>query len=52
MPFSKVWEIENNRFFLSHGGFVPGLTKYGDRFTRAESRQWPEIKLPDIKAAH
>lgn len=26
--------VENGRFFLSHGGFVPGFTKFGERFER------------------
>lgn len=26
--------VENGQFFLSHGGFVPGFTKYGEKFTR------------------
>jgi len=26
--------IEDGQFFLSHGGFVPGFTKSGERFTR------------------
>ena len=26
--------VENGRFFLAHGGFVPGSTKYGETFTR------------------
>lgn len=26
--------VEAGQFFLSNGGFVPGFTKYGDKFTR------------------
>lgn len=26
--------VEDGRFFLSHGGFIPGSTSYGERFTR------------------
>jgi len=26
--------VENGQFFLSHGGFLPGFTKFGDKFTR------------------
>jgi hypothetical protein len=26
--------LENGQFFLSHGGFVSGFSKYGDSFTR------------------
>jgi len=40
--------VEDNQFFLSHGGFVPGLTKYGERFTRSGGGTPPEIKLPEV----
>jgi hypothetical protein len=26
--------VEDGQFFLSNGGFVPGSTKYGEKFTR------------------
>ncbi len=26
--------VENGQFFLSHGGFIPGTTKYGEKFER------------------
>jgi len=26
--------VENGQFFLAHGGFVPGYTKYGEKFAR------------------
>ncbi len=26
--------VEGNQFFLSSGGFIPGFTKYGEKFTR------------------
>jgi hypothetical protein len=38
--------VENGRFFLSHGGFVPGFTLSGESFTRPASGKAPEIKLP------
>ena len=39
--------VEEGRFFLSHGGFVPGFTKYGEKFTRPATGKPPgEIKLP------
>jgi hypothetical protein len=41
---------EDNRFFLSQGGFVAGFTKSGERFTRAGGGQPPEIRLPEIVA--
>jgi len=40
--------VENGRFFLSHGGFVPGFTQYGEKFTRPVVGQPPsDIKLPE-----
>jgi hypothetical protein len=38
--------VEDGCFFLSHGGFVEGLTKFGDRFTRPASGK-PPGDLPD-----
>jgi hypothetical protein len=38
--------VEGGRFFLSHGGFVPGFTTSGAVFTRPASGKAPEIKLP------
>ena len=40
--------VENGRFFLSHGGFVEGFTKYGEKFTRPATKP-PEITLPEFK---
>jgi hypothetical protein len=40
--------VEDEQFFLSHGGFVPGFTKYGEKFTRPpEGKGPPEIVLPE-----
>ncbi len=40
--------LEDGWFFLSHGGFVPGSTPYGERFTRPATGQPPtDILLPD-----
>ena len=40
--------VEDGWFFLSHGGFVPGFTAYGQRFTRPATGQPPtDIILPD-----
>jgi hypothetical protein len=33
--------VEDGRFFLSHGGFVPGFTQFGDRFTRPATGEKP-----------
>jgi hypothetical protein len=40
--------VEEGRFFLSHGGFVPGFTRYGERFTRPATGKPPEVRLPEI----
>ncbi len=40
--------IEDGWFFLCHGGFVPGFTGYGERFTRPATGETPaDIVLPD-----
>ncbi len=33
--------IENGEFFLSHGGFLDGFSKFGDPFTRDKTNQPP-----------
>jgi hypothetical protein len=38
--------VEKNQFFLSHGGFVPGFTKFGEPFHRGPNKLPPEIELP------
>jgi len=38
--------LEDGQFFLSHGGFVPGLSKSGDAFTRPTTGLVPKIILP------
>lgn len=38
--------VENGQFFLSHGGFVAGLTQFGETFTRPALGKPPVIKLP------
>lgn len=35
--------VEGGQFFLQHGGFVPGFTKYGERFTRPASGTPPDF---------
>ena len=40
--------VESGEFFLSHGGFVEGFTKYGERFTRPVSGRPPVIVLPKV----
>jgi len=40
--------VESGQFFLSHGGFVPGFTKYGEKFTRPATGKEPsDIVLPE-----
>ena len=38
--------VENGQFFLSHGGFIPGITRSGERFSRPATGRAPEIVLP------
>ena len=41
--------LENGQFFLSHGGFVTGFTKFGDKFTRPAIGQAPAgLTLPPL----
>ena len=40
--------IENGQFFLSHGGFVEGFTKYGEKFTRPATTKSPSNLPPEI----
>ena len=40
--------VESGQFFLSHGGFVPGFTKFGEKFTRPAIGKEPmDIVLPN-----
>lgn len=38
--------VESGAFFLSHGGFVPGITKFGEKMERPATKQQPMIELP------
>ena len=41
--------VENGQFFLSQGGFVPGFTPYGEKFTRPATGQPPsDVVLPPL----
>ena len=41
--------IENGQFFLSHGGFVPGYTRFGEKFTRSATGTPPaDLDLPKV----
>lgn len=41
--------VEKGEFFLSHGGFVEGFTKYGEKFTRPAGKK-PDVELPEVGA--
>jgi len=40
--------VEDGQFFLAHGGFVAGFTKFGESFTRPASGKPPMFELPRI----
>jgi len=41
--------VEDGQFFLSHGGFVPGFTKFGEKFSRQAAGKPPgDIVLPEL----
>lgn len=41
--------LEDGQFFLSHGGFGPGFTKFGEKFTRPALGQRPaNLTLPAL----
>jgi Domain of unknown function (DUF3472)/Domain of unknown function (DUF5077) len=40
--------VEGGQFFLSHGGFVDGFTKYGTLFDRPGGGPAPVLKLPAV----
>ena len=40
--------VQNGQFFLSHGGFVPGFTQYGQKFTRPLGGKSPSDLPPEI----
>jgi len=40
--------VENGQFFLSHGGFLAGFTKYGEKFERPATSKPPSgLALPE-----
>lgn len=39
--------LEGGEFFLSHGGFAPGFTAYGERFTRPATGRPPQFGFAD-----
>lgn len=43
--------LERGAFFLAHGGFVPGFTKFGEKFTRPATGKPPlDFNLPRVPA--
>lgn len=48
--FDRFMGVENGQFFLSHGGFVPGITKSGEKFSRPGTGRAPVIQLPPSTA--
>lgn len=41
--------VEHGQFFLSHGGFLPGFTQYGEKFTRPATGKAPSaLNLPAL----
>jgi hypothetical protein len=43
--------VESGLFFLSHGGFVPGSTKFGEKFTWPGSKGPPQIDFAALPQA-
>ncbi len=41
--FDRYMGVEKGQFFLSHGGFLDGFSKYGERFTRPTAGKPPEV---------
>jgi hypothetical protein len=42
--------VESGQFYLSHGGFVPGSTPFGEKFTRPAAGKAPtDLRLPDLR---
>ena len=47
--FDRFMGVEKGRFFLSHGGFIPGVTAFGKAFARPAAGKAPsDIVLPRI----
>jgi hypothetical protein len=43
--------VEDGQFFLSHGGFVPGFTTFGEKFSRPPSGKVPSDIAAIVEAA-
>ncbi len=46
--FDRFMGVANGQFFLSHGGFVEGFTKYGEKFSRPATGQAPSDLPPNL----
>jgi hypothetical protein len=47
--FDRFMGVENGQFFLSTGGFIPGSTKFGEKFTRPATGKAPaDLDLPPL----
>lgn len=47
--FDRFMGVENGQFFLSTGGFIPGSTKFGEKFTRPSAGKAPsDLDLPPL----
>lgn len=47
--FDRFMGVENGQFFLSTGGFIPGLTKFGEKFSRPATGNPPaNLDLPPL----
>lgn len=47
--FDRFMGVEDGQFFLSHGGFVPGFTQAGEKFTRPANEKAPtDLVLPPL----
>jgi len=42
--------VESGEFFLSHGGFVAGFTRFGEKFTRPSNEQKPAVSLKELQS--
>lgn len=48
--FDRFMGVEQGQFFLSHGGFLDGYTRYGESFERPATGTPPgDLKLPEIR---
>jgi len=45
----RFMDVSLGHFFLSNGGFVPGFTPFGQKFTRPPSSQPPALPLAEMQ---